>query len=168
MAGVKVTDLTALGTAASDDIFYIVDTSSNQSKKIEVQNIYDGMPQFDSGTYTPVVSGENNGVVVTFAKGFYSRVGTIVTVSFLLDVQLDALETTGSFNLDLPIASSFGGDKDYVSTMWTLNPTELTYSTQGSYSAADSVNDKISVYVESVSVGYNYSYLYITGQYEII
>ena len=168
MAGVKVTDLTPLATAASDDIFYIVDTSSNTSKQIEVQNIYDGMPQFESGVYTPTVSGENNGVVVGLAKGFYSRVGDIVTVSFLLDVALDATETTGSFNLDLPIASSFGGDKDYVATMWHLNPTELAYVTQGCYSAADSVNDKISVFVESTTAGYQYTYLTITGQYQII
>jgi hypothetical protein len=168
MAGVKVTDLTALSTAASDDIFYIVDTSSNQSKKIEVQNIYDGMPQFDSGTYTPVVSGNNNGVVVNFAKGIYSRVGNIVTVSFLLDITLDATETTGSFNLSLPIASNFGGDKDYVATMWHYIPSELTYATQGCYSAADSGFDQISVYVESATAGYTYTYLTITGQYEII
>jgi hypothetical protein len=165
MAGVKVTDLTALSTAASDDIMYIVDTSSNQSKKIEVQNIYDGMPQFDSGTYTPVVSGANNGVVVNLAKGIYSRVGNIVTVSFLLDITLDATETTGSFNLSLPIASNFGGDKDYVATIWYKDPSELL---NDSYSAADSGFDQISVFVESATAGYNYVYLTITGQYEIM
>jgi hypothetical protein len=165
MAGVKVTDLTPLATAASDDIFYIVDTSSNTSKQIEVQNIYDGMPQLDSGVYTPTVSGETNGVVVNIAKGFYSRVGTIVTVSFLLDVQLDTGETTGSFNLDLPIASDFSGDKDYVSTMWYKDLSELLAD---SYSAADAVNDKITVSLVSTTTAFNYNYLTITGQYEIL
>jgi hypothetical protein len=69
MAGVKVTDLTPLATAASDDIFYIVDTSSNTSKQIEVQDIYSGMPQFASGTYTPVVSNETNNSTITIEGG---------------------------------------------------------------------------------------------------
>jgi|688.fasta_scaffold91651_4 hypothetical protein len=165
MAGVKVTDLTPLATAASDDIFYIVDTSSNTSKQIEVQNIYDGMPQLESGVYTPAVSGNTNGVVVNIAKGFYSRVGTIVTVSFFLDVQLDTGETTGSFNLDLPIASNFSNDKDYTGTIWYKDPSELLGD---SYAQSDGANQKISVFLVSNTTAFNYIYLTITGQYEIL
>jgi hypothetical protein len=39
MAGVKVTDLPVLASAASDDVLYIVDTSTNQSRQIEVENL---------------------------------------------------------------------------------------------------------------------------------
>jgi hypothetical protein len=39
MAGVKVTDLPVLATAAADDVLYIVDTSDNLSKQIEVGKI---------------------------------------------------------------------------------------------------------------------------------
>ena len=39
MAGIKVTDLPVLGAAAADDVFYIVDTSTNTSKQIEVGDI---------------------------------------------------------------------------------------------------------------------------------
>jgi hypothetical protein len=39
MAGIKVTDLPSLTTAESNDILYIVDTSTNTSKKIEVGDI---------------------------------------------------------------------------------------------------------------------------------
>ena len=165
MAGVKVTDLPALGTAAIDDVMYIVDTSTNTSKQIEVQNIYDGMPQLESGVYSATVSGENNGVVVNIAKGFYSRVGTIVTVSFLLDVQLDTGETTGSFNLDLPIASNFVSDKDYTGTIWYKDPSELLAD---SYSESDAANQKISVFLKSNTPALNYQYLKITGQYQIL
>lgn len=38
MAGIKVTDLDVLGAAAADDVLYIVDTSTNTSKQIEVED----------------------------------------------------------------------------------------------------------------------------------
>ena len=106
MAGVKVTDLSTLGTAASDDVMYIVDTSTNTSKQIEVQNIYDGMPQFASGTFTPVPSNESN-CTVTFDGGVYSRVGDIVTMSFAFNIQLDVASNAGSFSFSLPVATTF-------------------------------------------------------------
>lgn len=106
MAGVKVTDLTPLATAANDDIFYIVDTSSNTSKQIEVQDIYSGMPQFASGTFTPVPSNESN-CTVTFDGGVYSRVGDIVTMSFAFNIQIDAATNAGSFSFSLPVATTF-------------------------------------------------------------
>ena len=107
MAGVKVTDLTSTSTAAVDDIMYIVDTSSNTSKQIEVQNIYSGMPQFESGTFTPVVSNETDIVNVVVDGGLYSRVGDIVNMSFRLSFELAAADTTGNFNFSLPIATTF-------------------------------------------------------------
>ena len=106
MAGVKVTDLTSTSTAAVDDIMYIVDTSSNTSKQIEVQDIYSGMPQFASGAFTPVPSNEIN-CSVTFDGGIYSRVGDIVTMSFAFNIQLDGGVNTGNFNFSLPIATTF-------------------------------------------------------------
>jgi hypothetical protein len=165
MAGVKVTDLITLGTADPADVMYIVDSSSNQSKQIEVQNIYSGIPQLEAGSYTPTVSDETNGVLVTLTKAYYSKVGNIVNVSFLLDVQFDTGETSASFNLSLPIASNFGGDKDFICTIWYKDLSELL---PDSYADADSTNNKISVYLVSNTAAFSYSYLTITGQYEII
>lgn len=107
MAGVKVTDLTSTSTAAATDVFYIVDTGANQSKQIEVQNIYSGMPQFESGTFTPVISNETDIVNVVVDGGLYSRVGDIVNMSFRLSFELAAADTTGNFNFSLPIATTF-------------------------------------------------------------
>lgn len=107
MAGVKVTDLTTLGAADATDVMYIVDTSANQSKQIEVQNIFNGMPQFESGTFTPVISDEQDVVGVTVAGGLYSRVGDIVTMSFRFTFALDTAQTSGRFSFSLPIASNF-------------------------------------------------------------
>jgi hypothetical protein len=39
MAGIKVTDLPVLAESAADDVMYIVDTSTNTSKQIEVADI---------------------------------------------------------------------------------------------------------------------------------
>jgi hypothetical protein len=38
MAGIKVTDLPVLATPATDDVLYIVDTSTNTSKQISVED----------------------------------------------------------------------------------------------------------------------------------
>jgi hypothetical protein len=50
MAGVKVTDLTTLGTADPTDVMYIVDTSTNTSKQIEVGNVVNLQTAYDNGS----------------------------------------------------------------------------------------------------------------------
>ena len=159
MAGVKVTDLTTLGTAASDDVMYIVDTSTNTSKQIEVQNIYDGIPQLESGVYIPTVSNQNN-VTVSALDSYYSRVGDIVTVSFMLGVALDVGETSGSFELEPPIPIE--GSKVYHSTMWYVDPSKLI---NPSTPSVNTIFGKIAIEVTCPTSGFNYQYLYITGQY---
>jgi hypothetical protein len=165
MAGVKVTDLTTLGTADAADIMYIVDTSANQSKQIEVQNLYAGMPQFESGAFTPTVSDETNNVVVTPIQAFYQRVDNVVNCSYYLEVALDTGETTGTFNLSLPVASNFTQAKQLFGIVaHNADPTELI-----SWGlSADTTNDKCSVSVESVSTAYGYQYIYIVAQYEVL
>jgi hypothetical protein len=112
MAGVKVTDLSTLGTAASDDILYIVDTSTNTSSQIEVQDIYSGMPQLDSGTYSATVANETGGTVdATNYEGIYSRVGNVVTFTIPIEITMDVASTNITFNLSIPIASAFTGLK---------------------------------------------------------
>jgi hypothetical protein len=66
MAGVKVTDLNTLGTAASDDVMYIVDTSTNESKQIEVGNIVNLQTAYDNGNTvnSNVVIIDNNDFIV--------------------------------------------------------------------------------------------------------
>jgi hypothetical protein len=164
MAGVKVTDLTTLGTADPADVMYIVDSSSNQSKQIEVQNIYSGMPQFESGAFTPTVSDEVD-CNVTPIQAFYQRVDNIVNCSYFLNVVLDTGETTGAFNLSLPLASDFTQPKQLFGIVaHNADPSELV-----SWGlSADTTNDKCSVSVESSTTAYNYQYIYIVAQYEVL
>ncbi len=165
MAGVKVTDLTTLGTADAADIMYIVDTSANQSKQIEVQNLYAGMPQFESGAFTPTVSDETNNVVVTPIQAFYQRVDSVVNCSYYLEVALDTGQTNGTFNLSLPVASDFTQAKQLFGIVaHNADPSELVSWDL----SADTTNDKCSVSVESVSTEYGYQYIYIVAQYEVL
>ena len=104
MAGVKVTDLPALGTAASDDVLYIVDTSDDTSKQIEVGDLLD----FESGTWTPTLSGEENACSnAALVKAYYSRIGNIVTCTIYGTVDLDfSINAEGTIQTTFPIASA--------------------------------------------------------------
>jgi hypothetical protein len=116
MAGVKITDLTPLGTAASDDLLYIVDvndtTQSPQgtSKQIEVGNM------FSSGVFTCTPSGEIN-LAVSADNATYIRVGNIVNCAVLLGINFSAGENSGVFELSLPVASDITNHKQCFGTL---------------------------------------------------
>jgi hypothetical protein len=106
MAGVKVTDLPVLGTAAADDVLYIVDTSDDLSKQIEVANL-GGALGLDSGTYTPVASANSGAVTgITSLDGYYSIIGNIVTCTIRGVVGLDFSVPNGIATISLPFAKS--------------------------------------------------------------
>ena len=168
MAGVKITDLTPLGTAASDDLLYIVDvndtTESPQgtSKQIEVGNM------FSSGTYTPTFSGYVNGIAVTPNSASYIKVGGIVTVSAQISIVLDTGETTGTFEMSLPVASDFASQKNLFGLMQYSNgPGTLAEILQLGISA-ETTNNTCEVYLEVVTPAKDLSYCTIQFQYEIL
>lgn len=164
MAGVKVTDLTTLGSADAADVFYIVDSSANQSKQIEVQNIYSGMPQFESGTFTTVPTNETDCTVTALAT-YYSRVNDVVNCTFFLEVNLDAGQTAGTFELSLPVATNFANTKDLVGIVaHDQDSSELVTWTLG----ANTTNNTANVVVTSVTAAYGYQYIYITVQYLVL
>ena len=108
MAGIKITDLSALSVAESGDYLCIVDVSDTSqspagtTKKIEVANC--GI----SGTWTPTISGETDAIsVATINLARYSRTGSVVTCTITGSVSVDfSVETDGSFDFTLPIASA--------------------------------------------------------------
>jgi len=166
MAGVKVTDLTATSTAAIDDVMYIVDTSSNTSKQIEVQNIYSGMPQFESGSFTPVISDEQDVVGVSVDGGLYSRVGDIVTMSFRLTFDLDTGQSAGNFNFSLPIASNFTTRYQLMGVA-KLNNTSVT-DTTNYVIEADFTNNVGNISITSSAAGDSFQDCEIMVQYQIL
>lgn len=151
MAGVKVTDLSALGTADPADVMYIVDSSANQSRKIEVQNLYDGMPQFESGTFTPVPSGENDCTVSIVGDAIYSRVGNVVTISYYLSVQMDTGITTGSFNISMPVSSDFATGRDAFGVLTPITDNFLLLTNY--IISADTTFDQITFEVTIATAG---------------
>lgn len=150
MAGVKVTDLTTLGTADPTDIMYIVDTTANQSKQIEVQNIYDGLPQFESGNYTPTISGEND-CTANVLRAIYSRVGNIVTMSLYIDLSIDPTFTTGSFNISPPVGSDFANARDAFGVITPI--TDLYSDLISAIVNADTASNQISILIERPTSG---------------
>jgi hypothetical protein len=144
---------------------YIVDTTANQSKQIEVQDIYSGMPQFESGSFTPTVSNETYSEVVSPLAAYYSRVNDVVNCTYFLDVALDAVETDAQFELSLPVASNFTNVKDLVGIVaHNADYTELvTWAL-----SANTVNNTAEISLQATTTGYLYQFIYITVQYIII
>jgi hypothetical protein len=110
MAGIKITDLLALASAATDDYLCIVDVSDTTSspegttKKIEVGNL------FESGAFAPVLSAATGAISATSGPdGMYSRVGNVVNFTFTCNVSFDFSGSfTGSFQFTIPISYGSG------------------------------------------------------------
>ena len=164
MAGVKITDLGILTAPVDADLLYIVDISDTSqspqgtSKQIELGNIV------SSGNWTPVVSGETYSETVAIVGANYSRVGSIVTCSLMIDLELDAAETQADFQFSLPVASNFTNAKDAFGIVaYNNDKTELVAWGIN----ADTATDNIIIGVESTSTGHAYQFLYLTLQYEV-
>jgi hypothetical protein len=168
MAGVKITDLGTLTTAVDADLLYIVDVSDTSqspqgtSKQIEVGNM------FSSGTYTPTVSGEVNGILVTPNLATFIKVGSIVSVSAQIGIQLDTAQTTGSFELSLPVASTFTNAKQLFGLMQfsfgsgTLAEIDLLDI------RAETTNNTCLVEIEVLTAAISMNYCTLTFQYEVL
>jgi hypothetical protein len=167
MAGVKITDLLTITEAASNDLLYIVDVSNNTqspegtSSQIEVGNM------FSSGTYTPTISGETNGIIVSVNSATYIKVGNIATVSAQLLIAMDTGEVQGTFEIQLPVASDFSSPKQCFGLMQfsfggTLAEIQLLTIN------AETTNNTCFVDIQTLTAAISMQYCTIQFQYEII
>ena len=111
-----------------------------------------------SGTFAPTVTNISpNTTSVTFQNMIYSQVGNIVTFSCFFEVGFDTGESAVTFDIDLPIASTFGDSKSIVGVM-SSNSTNFTYGKVESNSSVGTVT------VVGVT-GSTITYIWFTGQY---
>ena len=168
MAGVKITDLVTITSAASDDLLFIVDVSNTTqspegtSSQIEVGNM------FSSGTYTPTFSGYVNGIIVSVNSATYIKVGNIATVSAQLAIQLDTGEVDGAFEMSLPVASDFTSTKNLFGLMqYSVGPGTLAEIEQLSI-YAETTNNTCFVDIQTLTAAISMQYCTIQFQYEIL
>lgn len=167
MAGVKITDLATITSAATDDLLYIVDVSNTTqspegtSSQIEVGNM------FSSGTYTPTFSGYVNGIAVTPNSASYIKVGNIVTVSAQINIQLDTSEVTGTFEMSLPVASNFTSQKQCFGLM-QYSFSGILAEIVGLTIGAEVTNNTCEVSLEVATPTANLAYCTIQFQYEVL
>jgi hypothetical protein len=168
MAGVKITDLGTLTTAVDADLLYIVDVSDTSqspqgtSKQIEMGNM------FSSGIYTPTISGEVNGILVTQNVATFIKVGGIVTCSIQLEIQMDSGESTGSFELSLPVASDFTSAKNLFGLMqYSFGPGTLA-EIQLLDIKAETTNNTCLVDIQVLTAAITMQFCTLQFQYEVL
>jgi hypothetical protein len=168
MAGVKITDLVTITEAASADLLYIVDVSNTTqspegtSSQIEVGNM------FSSGTYTPTFSGYVNGIAVTPNSATFIKVGSIVNVSAQIGIQMDTGETTGTFEMSLPVASDFASPKNLFGLMQWSNGGGSLAEIVGLDISAETTNNTCIVTIETLNAEATMDYCALTFQYEVL
>jgi hypothetical protein len=164
MAGVKITDLGTLTTPVDADLLYIVDVSDTSqspqgtSKQIEMGNM------FTSGTYTPTFSAETNGIDVTPNAATFIKVGSIVTCSIQLEIVLDTAQTTGTFEMSLPVASNFTSPKNLFGLMQYFDMVEIVNATI----LAEITNNTCAIDIEVATAAIDMQYVNIQFQYEVL
>jgi hypothetical protein len=123
---------------------------------------------FTSGTYTPTFSAEVNGIVVTPNAATFIKVGSIVSVSAQIGIQLDTGETTGSFEMSLPVASNFTNQKNLFGLMQWSNGGGTLAEIVILDISAETTNNTCFVDIEVATAAATLDYCTLTLQYEVL
>jgi lysophospholipase L1-like esterase len=113
-SGLTLSGLTGTGTRLSTTSSTGVSGAITNGSDGQVMTMVSGSPawtnkDFESGTYTPTVSGLTNVTSNTPQNATWMRVGNTVTVAGAIDIGTASIGTVFSLFLSLPIASNFTG-----------------------------------------------------------
>lgn len=108
----------------------------------------------ESGTYTPTISNAINVATSSPSEFQYMRVGNVVTVSGQVTIETTAAANTlTSFELSIPIASSFPNGNEIGGTLWGLEGAKngggiscTGANAQAVYYSASIVSDQIFIH----------------------
>jgi hypothetical protein len=103
-----------------------------------------------SGEFTPTISSETDCTANSF-RALYSRVGKIVTCSYYLDVTMDAGITLGTFNLSLPVNTTFVNPRDAFGVITPI--TDPYANLVSAITSADITTDQINITIQLASQG---------------
>lgn len=134
LTGTQHTDLTDAGDSTLH--FHSTDRSRANHTGTQTMSTISDLPTLSSGTYTPTLTSVANLDTTTSNVCQYLRVGNVVTVSGVIDVDPTVITTTTTVGISLPIASAFsaGSQCGGSSASATLNESGRIF--------ADAVNDR--------------------------
>ena len=138
MADKKITDLTELTEAASDDYLEIVDTSANASKKITRENLIGFAGTWQSYTVSWTAATTNPSIGNGTLAGRYTQIGKSVIYSIALVMGSTTTYGSGNWRFSLPksVASS---SVRYIGQWRAYDAsTDASYSGVTSLSSGDS------------------------------
>jgi hypothetical protein len=130
-----------------------------------VQDIYDGLPQFESGSFVINTSGEND-CTITPISAYYSRVNDVVTMTANFELEIINGVLVASFNLTPPVASNFSTPRDCAGIVTFMNGAIEDLIVFGIQ--ADTANNAISISVQAPSNDYIYQSLVANIQYLVV
>ncbi len=142
MAGIKISALPAGTTVADNDLIPYVDVSDTSEAATGTTKYMEksllNIPT--SGTWTPVVSNVAGAATITVEPGaYYTRVGDIVTETFQITAEMDALQTEETFNVSTAILRSTNfPDGNGIRGTWSLFETAISYINNISVKSAES------------------------------
>jgi hypothetical protein len=122
----------------------------------------------NSGTYTPVISGEVNGIVVNLNNDArFIKIGSNVIVFAQLEIIMDVGETTGSFEISLPVASDLTSQKDCFGMMQLTQEGVSTSELDVVWISADITNNTCLVELETITTGATLTYCTLQFTYQV-
>jgi hypothetical protein len=133
MAGIKITDLTALATAEAADYLCIVDVSDTTSspegttKKITVANTGASLG-IESGLFTSAITSASGFDTISAEQGVFIRIGDIVNYGFIVNFQLaptgSGADQLGDFIINFPqkVNNFSSEDHSFQLTVTENNP----------------------------------------------